>query len=98
MMPEALANFVNTLRADVDSSRRQLLPLFQEAARLRQADERSVCDVLDELQSKISARFLDLVRSGKLRAIADLGKTPEPGIGPMRVTEVKFPESWTKET
>lgn len=90
MMPAAIANFVNTLRADVDGCESQLQSLIQEAARLRVADDRTVHDCLDALKSLITARFFELVKSGQLRKIAD--STPaEPQDQGAKASGVKFP-------
>jgi hypothetical protein len=90
MLPPALANFVNTLRSDVDATHRQVNIALTEAARLRVPDDRLVHETFDQLKCLLTARFLDLVKTGKLREIAGLetqGPTPAPG----KPTDVKFP-------
>ena len=82
MLPPALANFVNTLKADVHGKREQIGKLLQEAARLRVPDDRALYEILDSLELMINARFLDLVKTGKLADIVremrlKLSETPK---------------------
>lgn len=65
-LPVALASMVNTLRTDVDDTAARIQHQVAEAARLRVADDRTTHDILDELKSKVAARFLHWFESGQM--------------------------------
>ena len=77
-MPVSLAHMVNTLRADVDASHDQVRHQLFEAARLRQADDRTVHEILDRLKLTLSQRFMGWFEDGQFEeALKQLGQQPK---------------------
>lgn len=88
MLPASLAQMVNTLRSDVDSVHDELRHELFEAARLRQANDRTVFDVMDRLKSTLSQRFMAWFRDGQFaEALEAIGQAPKE----VEVSKVKFP-------
>lgn len=80
-MPVSLAHMVNTLRTDVDAAHDQIRHELFEAARLRQAGDRTVHEILDRLKLTLSQRFMMWFEDGQfqeaLKHIGQLPKAPE---------------------
>jgi len=81
---------VNTLRSDVDDVTARIQHQMTEAARLRVADDKTTHEILDELKSRLSARFLDWFKTGQFaEAVAAMGQTVPEDKKPS--TNVQFP-------
>lgn len=65
-LPPALANVLNTLRADVDFTEEKLRRLMRESAERRTFEDRDLHEVLDDLKNKVAARLMDWSQKGVL--------------------------------